>query len=81
MFTEQPQLLIEVVEVTPQVADLERARRIRGVLTQMSLRDEKVLVEGTQDNGDGSMSTDLGWTPAPMSPEASLEAGPSSRVH
>lgn len=81
MFTEQPQLLIEVVEVTPQVTDLERARRMRGVLTQMSLRDEKVLFEGTRDGCDGSMTTDLGWTPAPMSLEASLEAGPSRRVH
>ena len=77
MFTEQPQLLTQVIEVAPQPVDLERTRRIRGVLTQMSLRDEKVLFEGTRDRCHASIAIALDWAPAPVD----LEAGPSSRVH
>jgi hypothetical protein len=42
MYHEQPQLLEEMVATAAQQIDPEKARRLRGVLTQMSLRDEKV---------------------------------------
>lgn len=51
MYADQPQLLTQLVE-TPQPVDQERQRRMRGVLTQLSLRDEKVLFATTR----------AGWT-------------------
>lgn len=47
MYADQPQLLTQLVE-TPQPVDQERQRRMRGVLTQLSLRDEKVLFATTR---------------------------------
>jgi len=52
MQTEQLQLLIQSVEATPQPVDGDKARRLRGVLTQLSLRDEKVLFEQTRSGSD-----------------------------
>lgn len=54
MYTEQPQLLAEIVETTPQPVDRDKALRLRGVLTQLSLRDEKVLFEQTRTGLDES---------------------------
>lgn len=51
MYADQPQLLAQLVESTQAPMDPERARRLRGVLTQMSLRDEKVLFAVTRTGG------------------------------
>lgn len=52
MYIEQPQLLAEIVETAPQPVDRDKALRLRGVLTQLSLRDEKVLFEQTRSGLD-----------------------------
>jgi hypothetical protein len=52
MYIEQPQLLAEIVETAPQPVDRGKALRLRGVLTQLSLRDEKVLFEQTRSGFD-----------------------------
>ncbi len=70
MWIEQPQLLAQIVEVAPQPEDLERARRMRGVLTEMSLRDEKVLFEATRYEVDGSPRSDISLALDAPSPEA-----------
>lgn len=54
MYTEQPQLLAEIVETAPQPVDRDKALRLRGVLTQLSLRDEKVLFEQARSRFDES---------------------------
>lgn len=75
MYTNQPQLLTQLVEVAPQPQDQERQRRMRGVLTQMSLRDEKVLFAATR--GGGPLGDDLGpaLRPSDLPPE------PPARIH
>ena len=75
MWIEQPQLLAQIVEVAPLPVDLERARRMRGVLTEMSLRDEKVLFEATRYGVDGSPCNDIALALDARSPEA------PSRIH
>lgn len=51
MYEQQPQFLAQIAEVEPNPVDQERARRLRGVVTQLSLRDEKVLFEETRCRG------------------------------
>jgi hypothetical protein len=75
MLIEQPLLLAQIVEVAPLPVDLERARRMRGVLTEMSLRDEKVLFEATRYGVDGSPWSDIALALDARSPEA------PSRIH
>lgn len=45
MSADAPQLLLQVLDITPRTVDWEKARRLRGVVTQMSLLDEKVRFE------------------------------------
>jgi hypothetical protein len=69
MYPEQPQLMVQILETTPQPIDPERARRLQGVLTQMSLRDEKVLFELTKHGVSASAPQEFGWggaNPAPV---------------
>jgi len=54
MYTEQPQLLAEIEETAPQPVDRDKALRLRGVLTQLSLRDEKVLFGQSRSRFDES---------------------------
>lgn len=48
MYTESPQLLVEIVQTDSQILDRERSARLWGVLTELSLRDENVLFERTR---------------------------------
>lgn len=69
MYSEQAQLMVQVLETTPQPVDPEKARRLQGVLTQMSLRDEKVLFELTKQGVSAAQPQELGWegaNPAPV---------------
>jgi hypothetical protein len=69
MYPEQPQLMVQILETTPQPIDPEKARRLQGALTQMSLRDEKVLFELTKHGVSVSQPQALGWegaNPAPV---------------
>ncbi len=70
MLIEQPQLLAQIVEVAPQPVDRERARRMHGVVTEMSLRDEKVLFEATRYGAEGSSWKDTSVALDAPSPEA-----------
>jgi len=65
MYPEQPQLMVQALETSPQPIDPEKARRLQGVLTQMSLRDEKVLFELTRHGigASGIQALDCGYAP------------------
>ena len=58
MYTEPLQLLIEAIQPQEQ----ERSRRLRGALTQLSLRDENRLFEHTR--GRSQDNDHLGFVPA-----------------
>lgn len=75
MYTDQPQLLTQLVEVAPQPVDQERQRRMRGVLTQMSLRDEKVLFAATRARRP------LGDDICPALGPVDLPPEPPGRIH
>jgi hypothetical protein len=47
MHTDPLQLVVEIVQTPSQIQERERSARLRGVLTQLSLRDENVLFERT----------------------------------
>ena len=61
MYPEQPQLMVQLLETTPQPIDPEKARRLQGVLIQTSLRDEKVLYELARRDVSASRTQALGW--------------------
>ncbi|MBS1202356.1 MAG: hypothetical protein H6R22_865 [Chromatiaceae bacterium] len=61
MYTQHPQLLTQPPQAAPKPQDRERARRVRGVVTQMSLRDENVLFEATRGVSRNNRSS--GFTP------------------
>lgn len=69
MYDEQPQLLAEIVEIAPQPVDRDKALRLRGVLTQLSLRDEKVLFEQTRAGCEASSPREHGRLDAASGPE------------
>jgi hypothetical protein len=75
MYADQPQLLTQPVEMIQPSQDPERARRMRGVLTQMSLRDEKVLFRETR--AGRVLGSDPGREPSPRDPMPEC----SSRIH
>jgi hypothetical protein len=48
MYTISLQLLAETVQASLQIQDRERSDRLRGMLAELSLRDENVLFELTR---------------------------------
>ncbi len=61
MYIQHPQLLIQTLQSAPQPQDQDRARRLQGVLTQLSLRDENVLFETTRGVSRNNRAS--GFTP------------------
>lgn len=57
-----PPLLTEIAPTAPQPQDQEQARKRRGVLTQLSLRDENVLFDSTR--GVSRNNRSAGFIPA-----------------
>jgi hypothetical protein len=45
MYTQLPQLLVEIAPTQSQIRERERSVRLRGVLSELSVRDEKVSFE------------------------------------
>lgn len=62
MITERLQLVTETLQAQAQPAELERERRLRGALTEMSLHDENVLFERTRGVSQNNRAS--GFAPA-----------------
>ena len=74
MYIQYPQLLIQTLQSAPEPQDRDRSRRLQGVLTQLSLRDENVLFETTRGVSRNNRSS--GFIPAYLN-TASGERVPS----